>query len=267
MAHRTSTSTKLGLAWTMVVGLLVCGVGPAGAQSAPPSIDHYLLYELVPSLELPSPRQVYLSDQFFTNKPTNPAYAAWLGVPVSKDGGEIFDQNLHLTGYNVQPPDFSFPSIHVGVTNQFGDSELDLLHSAYMINPAVKYPQPGQTIPVANHYRVYGCQGPPVNRSVTLVDQFRTTTAQVTDPLLFLVPAAKTVDGVTYPIVRPDAHFVCYGLLIGSFDPYIAVTFLDQFMTGSAFIPGQCFLCVPTIKHVPTPTETSTWGSVKALFR
>lgn len=249
-----------------VLGMVAVSAVRADAQPAPPGIDHYVLYGISPSIDYPD-FPLLLRDQFSPDPvPTSAWYADLLGVPVSKDGGQIYDPVLHWVTHVTQ---FQSVDEHVDVSNQFGDLSLDLHYSNGLVNPALKYPQPGQLIPISNHYKIYGTFNPPppLNRPVHLVDQFGTYDALVLSPAFFLTPAEKTAHGATYPILRPDAHFVCYGLQSNSLQPTVSVTFLDQFITGQTFVSNRNWLCVPSIKHEVVPAEPSTWGSVKARYR
>jgi len=252
----------LGALLVFVLALLI-STGPARAQ-APPAIDHYLVYRVDPPLTLGAP--VALRDQF---RPTFTPHTVFdmpfFANPVVKDSFPLFDPRLHYTWWHISPDPFH---ARVLVTNQFGDQQLDVRDSRFLLNPALKFPQPGQPLPFANHYKCYDANGPAPGRLVTLEDQFGFRRAYVDSAVFFCNPAEKQYQGQIDLIVRADAHLVCYRIRREPPAPvHFPITFLDQFLFGQTNLVEEVFLCVPTLKQDVVPAKPQTWGGLKAIYR
>lgn len=256
--HRRSVSASIALALTALVVL----VSSAAAQ-VDPTWDHYKAYHTQP---IPLGLPIQLNDQFIGSQHqvlelrmfANPA------MKQTEDGtvSPIHDPHLHYAWWTISPHPFDRL---VAATNQFGDQTFRLGEPRFLWNPALKN-EPGEP-PLANHYKCYDCIGAPVNRFVTLTDQFGIWQTPVHDPRLFCTPAVKgTPDGVNHPIVDPRRHYVCYQI-----DPdprAFTAFFTDQFLRDQSVVLGPSdLLCVPTDKVDPTPTSQGTWGRVKVMYR
>ena len=241
--------------------------GPVLAQTAPPGIDHYLVYRVQPGV--PFGAVVALRDQFRPTFLTHdvfgmPLWANW----VSKDGSQVSNTQLHYSWYSITPDGFRADVI---VSNQFGDQTVHVFDSHYLLNPALKFPPAGQPLPIANHYKCYDADGPPPQpapRTVNLQDQFGTRQAVVGNARYFCNPVDKQYQGQFHPMERPDAHFVCYQIFRQPPQPTnFPITFRDQFLSAQTTLVEEVLLCVPTIKHEVVATRPSTWGGVKAIYR
>jgi hypothetical protein len=255
--------TRILLSLAGVLLVLSFGGSAAVAQPGVP-IDHYHVYNVEPNYPLNLP--VLLRDQFGQG-PVHALYLDRFANPVSKNGEPIYNFDLHYAWWRIDSPE---PPRAALIGNQFGQDQLFLLGDAvYLLNPALKNaPIPGPPIPDANHYKCYVAQGPPIQRPVTLIDQFGQRTGLVMEPQLLCNPAEKVApDGRVYPIVDPLAHLACYRI-----DPplsYIGIgaVMIDQFFTGDIRFKDDCLLCVPSTKNVIVPTLPQTWGRVKDLYR
>jgi hypothetical protein len=211
---------------------------------------------------------VILRDQFYPQPTTHHADPfEFYANPVNKNGEGIIDPILHYTWWRINPP-----RPHSGTivaSNQFGDQTLQLGPGEYLWNPSLKFPQgpPPPPLPIANHYLCYRATGSFVPRTVTLQDQFGGYQVNVLYPDWFCNPVDKQYQGLPGQIVRPDAHQTCYRIEPLSPFPPVTITFLDEFQFGQTVLEQQVWLCVPTSKHEVTPTQASTWGSLKATYR
>ena len=259
----------------LAVAVLALSGAPALAQkddggtTGPPGIDHYLVYVAAPNA---GPFGVLLHDQFEPPTTHVADVTNFFANPVSKNNEGIIDPVLHYTWWHLTPPrPFSANLI---ATNQFGDQQLSLYDAEYLWNPALKNVQgPGAqgdlpaALPVANHYLCYHATGAFTPRTVTLQDQFGAYEAVVLAPEWFCTPVEKTYQGHVDPIVRPDAHQVCYRIQPITPFPGVPITFLDEFRFGQTFLSQQIWLCVPTFKHDVTGADPTTWGNLKAIYR
>jgi hypothetical protein len=111
-----------------------------------------------------------------------------------------------------------------------------------------------------------------VNVPVLLVDQFGACSTFVTFPRLFCNPVQKQMGppgggGQIHPIVDPNQHYVCYEFTPEDPRPFIA-SMSDQFFNDIPMtLHPSRLLCVPTYKQVATPSEKSTWGRLKLIYR
>ena len=237
------------------------------AQAQDPTWDHYKVYQVAPH---PSHlEQLTLIDQFGVWTPQS-QFLNFFANPVQKTHGTIT--------YPINRPELHYAwwviattqpfTRDVIATNQFGDQLIHVGNPAYLLNPALKNAPVGSPLPVANHYLCYECSGNGVNVPVTLVDQFFGRNATVFFPRYFCTPVEKrTSSGGVFPMRDPRQHYVVYDI-----DPMpntFAVTIFDQFLIPNAQVSmsNDRFLMVPTLKSFPVPSEPSTWGRMKALFR
>lgn len=249
----------------MVLIPLALVAGRATAQ-VNPLWDHYKVY-LTPNIGPPLPGvPIILSDQFgvFTHEA---GALQRVMNPVQKEvGPQVFPINdpiLHYTWWSIFPPQ-PFSAL-VSATNQFGDHTLSVGNSVFLLNPALKS-QTGSP-PVANHYKCYLCDGPPVNVPVGLTDQFDHWSTVVGFPRYFCNPVQKQYRGEVDLILDPNQHYICYDLQPE--DPNIfSATVTDQFIVNQSVQmgPGR-YLCVPTYKTGVTGAARDTWGKLKLLYR
>lgn len=251
----------------LVLAPLAFGAGRADAQVSP-LWDHYKVYLTPPFPTPPLNLTLTLRDQFglfthqvlqlerFMNPTTKQVLPDTAVFPINN-----FD--LHYTWWRISPQPFS---ARVTAVNQFGDHTLTVFDAVYLLNPARKN-QPGNP-PIANHYKCYECDGPPINRQVRLVDQFGPWDAGVTVPRLFCNPVEKQLPGQQPdPILDPNQHYICYDFVPEDLATRTA-TITDQFIANhTTQLTNSRMLCVPTYKTGVTSTGTGTWGRLKVLYR
>jgi hypothetical protein len=246
--------------------LLALGGSAVHAQGTPPTaVDHYHIYNVDPPYTYGLP--VILTDQFGTVQ-VPVLDLERFGVPVNKNNEGIIDTVLHYSWWRINDPE---PPRIVLVGNQFGqDQQWTLYDAQFLLNPALKNfdPATGQHPPTGvNHYKCYTAVGPPVQKTVTLTDQFGTRDGIIMEPQFLCTPTQK-VDpaGVVYPIADPITHLACYVIQPPMFYG-IPANFEDQFMQGQIRFRDDCLLCVPSTKNVIVPTEPKSWSRVKGLYR
>jgi hypothetical protein len=249
------------------IALLALAI-PAAAQ-VPLTWDHYKVYQVLNPQTAVVP--VILSDQFVPTAVHDATVLEWFQNPVQKEVPGlppflITNPRLHYTWWRINPHPWQAT---VTALNQFGDQTLLVGPPRYLLNPAVKNETPPGPIPVANHYKCYDCQGPPVDRPVTLTDQFGIWQAQVTIPRFFCNPVRKInqLSGNTYDIVNVDQHYVVYELLPPDGRLFTGVV-TDQFVQQRPLElqPGR-FLAVPTHKERVTSSKSDSWGRIKTIYR
>lgn len=242
--------------------LFVAGAGAQGS-GGPPGIDHYKVYRA--QIPVPSPIfPVFLRDQFHAG-PRVARELAYFATPAVKDGFPLFDPVLHYDWWRIEPIPFT---AMVLTTNQFGAEQvLRLKRSEFLLNPSVKFPQPGQALPLANHYECYSVDGPSPARLVSVQDQFGFNHAFVDSARFFCNPVDKEDATGFHPILRPEAHLTCYDIVKTPPTPILTVVVQDQFGFWQVVLVEDEFLCVPSYKTGVTPAEHKTWGEIKATYR
>ena len=177
----------------------------------------------------------------------------------------IHDPRLHYTWWRIteHPWDATVQAV-----NQFGDQTLHVGRPLYLLNPALKN-ETGPPLLPANHYKCYECQGPPVDRPVTLTDQFGIWQTTAVVPRFFCNPVRKTnlANGNVYDIVDPEQHYVYYELVPP--DPRIFTGVVtDQFIQQRPLdLTEGRYLGVPTTKERVTSARNDTWGKLKLMYR
>ena len=228
------------------------------AQTVIPE-NHYLVYEVPETYAFTTP--VSLVDQFGCYCVLGMELDKF-ATPVDKNGEGFYDQTLHHTWWEFYQPQSVWWTT---ILNQFGEQYWQVKDSRYLLLPALKN-TPGAP-PVANHYKCYDAIGPEVNIPVTLVDQFGTYNMVATAPVIFCNPTTKCIEGgQTEPIIEPVAHLACYVLEPVVSTSYTAVAY-DQFGDWQVTLQEPCWLCLPTTKIGTLPTEPSTWGKIKGMYK
>jgi hypothetical protein len=249
----------------LLTGLLAVAAASGHAQ-VNPLWDHYKVYQSSP---IPlSGMVVQLADQFITYQ-HDVLGMSMFATPVLKTHPGLAPQPgvndplLHYTWWTISPHPFYK---EVEVENQFGSQQIQVNEPRWLLNPATKN-DTTSPIPIANHYKCYDCIGNPVDQMVALEDQFIVRDAYVSYPRLLCNPTQKTTpDGTVYPVVDPDQHYVCYE--IDQLPDIYHAMVADQFIPGWYVELGpDRYLCVPSLKHDPTPATESTWGRIKVLYR
>lgn len=235
--------------------VLAVSLNQAAAQFVPE--NHYLVYE-VPQVYVFT-GQIELGDQFGVFATPEVIFDKF-ATPVSKNGEPIFEPMLHQTWWQIFDPQSIW---WVTIANQFGQQRWQIKDGRYLVLPALKN-QPGSP-PPWNHYKCYDAFGPEVNIPVLLQDQFGTRSMVATKPKLFCNPVEKTVNGIHYPIMYPEAHLACFELQPPQPLGIPAMAF-DQFGMWDMAILEPCWLCLPTIKLQAVPAQPETWGKIKSLY-
>jgi hypothetical protein len=137
----------------------------------------------------------------------------------------------------------------VTVENQFETRSYQVKQPTRLCNPASKSIPPsipGMIPSGIDHFRCYGIEGGPLNRAVSLRDQFGTQQAVVGEPEYLCNPASKNGSGIQ----NPAGHLVCYEL--GEVDPFSErrVSVRDQFGLQTLTVEDPSKLCVPSRKRV-----------------
>jgi len=135
------------------------------------------------------------------------------------------------------------------------------------LSPALKNTLTGGNVSDADHFLCYDAAGSPLNLTANLINQFLPEQIVLLDPKFFCNPVEKQHAGVTFPILNDIEHLVCYDI-----DPHgslnvPSVILVDQFLTTLGLPFESVLLCVPSLKTGVTPTEESTWGKVKSIYR
>lgn len=244
-------------AWRILLLLAFALAFGADALAQWPLENHYKTYTLTPPYTHPGP--IVLHDQF--GHYTAPLLILdMFATPVMKNDEPILDPRAHQTWWRLDLPAAGWD---IGVENQFGFRIWHVQDVRYLVLPALKF-EPGP-LPERNHYLAYQAFGPRVDLPVHLTDQFGAVDALVTEPMFFLNPVEKVAEGVTYPILDPEAHLACYRLepLLTYGLPVVAY---DQFGAWQFSLGEHRCLCVPSFKRQVIATEETTWGAVKALY-
>ena len=272
MSTIATRGSRAALGLLLLATVATLCVARAEAQ-VNPLWDHYKAYFLSPPLPPPPTVSIVTLRDQFGESVHQVLVLEQFANPVEKIHDPappypINDPILHYAWWQIDPQ--TSTSLQVAAVNQFGDHTLDVFNAHYLWNPAVKN-QPGPP-PLRNHYKCYDCQGPPVNATVGMVDQFGPWQAQVTVPRLFCNPVEKTLGppgsgGQVYPILDPNQHYVCYEYLPEDPTPRTA-SMTDQFLTEATLVlqPSR-LLCVPTYKSGVTSSTKDTWGRLKLLYR
>lgn len=251
----------------LVVAPLVLVAGRANAQ-VNPLWDHYKVYLTPPFPSPPLGLPVFLIDQFGPYGHTVDQLELFMNPTVKQlppPGGTygISNDTLHYSWWRISPQPFNGV---VTTTNQFGDHTINVHDAVYLLNPASKNHPAGP--PVANHYKCYHCDGPPVNQPVLLTDQFGPWNTTVLFPRFFCNPVEKQVAGQPpHQILDANQHYICYEFQPEDLSTHTA-TMTDQFIANHLMeLNPSRMLCVPTYKSGVTPTGQDTWGKLKLLYR
>jgi hypothetical protein len=111
----------------------------------------------------------------------------------------------------------------------------------------------GQTLPLENHYKVYMTPPLTVARPVSLVDQFGAMNVNAFVLDKWANPTQKIHNGVTWPMVDPDAHQTWWRLPDAPPQPSRTVIGIDQFGYGPVKLGNAIYLLNPALKNVLPP--------------
>ncbi len=278
----TAIKVVLGLAFALTLSVAAVAAGPGieGASGAPPTsavtyppVDHQLCYVAAaspPGFTLPAAGTVRLINQFAPNgfvptigrltkncNPVQKTVTTSSGPKVTK----ITNPAAHLACFKIAAP--TQATHEVVVTNQFGSGTLDVGQPQVLCLPTWKSltgPPNEQAAqpPNLNHFTCYavsyvaGTVRYKVPGQVSLKDEFGSAQVGIGSPKLLCLPTEKIVDKpagpMTYPIINPILHLLCFQVTKTPFPPDV----FDQNQFGSAKvdITGTNLLCLPSKKTV-----------------
>lgn|SRR5262245_21242249 len=257
-------ATSLFRAILTVIGV-VCLVTTASAQAGAFNPTHYWTYRILD--QTPAPASIFVQDQFFrqgvpVTVDTRQRLLNW----VEKNGSPVLDSLVHYTWWNIQE---KLPvNKTVTVTNQFGAYHVQVLNLEFLLAPAWKN-QTFAGAPPANHYLCYRAVGfPAPPSSYDLRDEWRVDIQHPQDMQFLCTPCLKQHLGQTYPALDTLTHLAAYPITPQS--DYFFAFLSDQFQQRQHYVQQTPleFLFVPSEKtEIPTPTDGSTWGRVRATYR
>lgn len=261
----TVTKSRVLVAIVLAVAAGTIAVAQdAVAQLTPLNLDHYKIYELDPT-NFKDGEPVGLTDQFdeYEFRIDGPFR---LGVPTQKNHSNLFFPDLHHTWYrvrNLEPQ----PSRLVVYENQFGEGVVEVGDPSWLLAPAAKNSPSGEPPAGRNHFLCYEALGGGLGVFMNLINQLTDEDITLLDPKLFCNPVKKLHFGNFSDIVDDQEHLVCY-----DFDPHgiltgIPLALADQFLITQGQPFESVLLCLPSLKTGVTPTDESTWGKVKSIYR
>jgi len=191
-----------------------------------------------------APQTVILDDQFMPPTTVSIDEPLEFCPPTSKDGATIEEPAEHLTMYAAP---FPLPqTLSVRTQDQFGLRTLTVTAARVLLVPTEKNDLGEPT--KLNHYWCYAANGPKVNRTVTLADQFGSNTVRVAEPEYFCNPVEKTHAGTTYRIEEPDVHLTCYDIKGPQKTKAQQFRVQNQIESDTFIVTSWDILCVPSAK-------------------
>lgn len=173
-------------------------------------LDHHKVYAIKHQA---ANATVFLRGQFDGNQFRKAALARYIRFinPVDKNGEGIIDKHAHLNWYLIEAdPE---PIRTVSFYNQFGLQKVKIGNPVALLAPADKIEDGSQFPERLDHYKVYEViSAEPVNRFVTLRDQFVSTENVAIVPKFFAVPVEKRHNNAYFPITNREDHAVYYVL-------------------------------------------------------
>ena len=214
----------------------------------PLSLDHFKCYYAEPIG--PPFEEVILEDQFGIVQATvmganffcNPVekYHDGKTTPISNDDHHL---TLYTIDYEAEPQ-----TRLVEITNQFGTQQLTVSNPVGLAVPTHKLTGGTPFPPVGlDHYLLYEViDGPPVEVTVGLEDQFGDEEVLVMEPFFFANPVRKTHGTEVTEIENPQAHLVLYVIVGGAFGEMVEVD--NQFGLQALYVGDPALLAVPSVK-------------------
>jgi len=213
--------------------------------------NHYKVYKVD---DIVMNREVMLTDQF--NK--NPILVTidsltYFANPVRKNGGKIYDNNAHLTWYNITYHGVQ-PIRTVTFKNQFGTQTWKVGFPVLLAVPTEKFEEGSEMSKKLDHYLAYKVLSrDSLHIKVELEDQFdkkfnRKETKFLIKPLYFCNPVQKNEESIKKD--EKENHLACYGFIPLEIDPPpMNVGVRDQFGEKSLNVKNSFMLCVPSTKE------------------
>jgi hypothetical protein len=206
--------------------------------------DHFRVYD---AFGLMLPQFVSLLDQFGPLD-TFVEYVMAFMPPVVKDPPAVpplFNPGNHLTCYALTGPYLGWDVL---VRNQFGEHPLVVYEPAMLCLPSDKIFPDDLLLadPFGEHYMCYWADGPSVDKTVTLTDQFlQGEEVDVWTPAFFCNPVSK----LESEILDPETHLTCYFITPVTLSPVSFALALNQFLIQEiTIIDESVALCVPSRK-------------------
>ena len=209
-------------------------------------LDHFLIYDVN---DVDHEATVYLKGQFDRKGAIKTQVGALthFANPVSKNGEEIVDKNAHLTWYKIRQEEEE-PERVVTFKNQFGRQVINTGQPVLLAVPAEKREEGSAFPKYLDHFKCYKAVGEPVEKKVTLRDQFGASRNIATKPVLFCLPVHKRHEDRDFKIMNPDAHLAVYALEKQPFERRIETK--DQFGRNRLEVLSRELLAVPSLKLV-----------------
>jgi hypothetical protein len=172
----------------------------------PQVLDHYQCYKLSSQSHF-SPRTVSLVDQFGQRQARVLALTQLCNPAVLNHQGQINSPNGHLVCYTVKAPSSALPPVFV--SNQlFGMQRLIIGARRSLCLPSgmsLDLKHPVGIPPGLDHYLCYQAKGSVRQQSVSVTDQFGSSSARVLSVNSLCAPVSKNNSGIT----NPTDHLVC----------------------------------------------------------
>jgi hypothetical protein len=232
--------------------ILAVAVPTAWAQPVDFFVEtHFRCYTV--SQQTPQPAtSVTLSDQFLKDVTLEIDEPLQFCAPTSKNELPIEEPEEHLTMYGAAAN--LTPHLIIDTEDQFGTRTLEAVGARVLLVPTEKVAVEGVPTDLGepkklNHSWCYQANGPPVDRDVTLEDQFREDTLRVEQPVLFCNPVEKSIGGkVVAKIEEREVHLTCYDLHGPQRTEATRVDISNQFEEDTFTITSFELLCVPSKK-------------------
>jgi hypothetical protein len=252
--HRIAIATFLGV--------LAVALSSARAQRVDFERETHFRCYIVSQQTTQAPTAVTLSDQFLEDVTLTVNEPLQFCAPTSKDGLPIEEPQEHLTMYGAAAN--LAPHLIISTQDQFGPRQLEAVGARVLLVPTQKVAVEGVPTDLdfpdkLNHSWCYEVTGAPVDRDVSLADQFRTDTLRVEKPRLFCNPVEKVrvIDGrrIVTRIEERAVHLTCYDLHGPQRTDATLVGISNQFERDSFTITAFELLCVPSAKlgFMPAP--------------
>jgi hypothetical protein len=245
---------------TLLGGMLAAAAPSAWAQPVDFERETHFRCYIVSRQTPQSPTLITLSDQFLQDVSLEVDEPLQFCAPVSKNGLPIEEPEEHLTMYGAAAN--LVPHLIVETRDQFGPRTLEAVGARVLLVPTQKLTVEG--VPTGlpfrrrlNHSWCYEVNGEPIDRDVSLSDQFGTDTVRVEQPVLFCNPVEKVrvIDGrreVTR-IEEREVHLTCYDIHAPQRTEPTRLEILNQFERDTFTITSFELLCVPSAKENVRP--------------
>jgi hypothetical protein len=196
---------------------------------------------------------VTLTDQFLEDVTLEVDEPLQFCAPTTKTDQPVEAPEEHLTMYSAAAN--LTPHLIINTEDQFGSRTLEAVGARVLLVPTQKVAVDGEPTGLdeprrLNHSWCYQVNGEPVDRDVTLEDQFGIDTVRVEQPVLFCNPVEKSIgDKVVARIVEREVHLTCYDIHAPQRTEATRVDILNQFERDTFTITSFELLCVPSAKR------------------